>query len=90
MRVENTGTRDNSSLYSLTADQASGVIIDGKTGWLEFSVVTEEARGEYRCQAEWCTSVVQMIMEDHGALSYAIQAQLKDGAFLAFRCVFMV
>ena len=67
-----TWTRDNSSLYSLTADQASGVIIDGKTGWLEFSLVTEAARGEYRCQAEWNTSD----SDDHGvALSHAIKTQ---------------
>ena len=47
-----TWTRDNASLYSLTADQSSGLRIDGKTGWLEFSKVTQEAAGEYRCQAE--------------------------------------
>ena len=46
-----TWTRDNASLFSLTADPTSGLRIDGKTGWLEFSEVTEEAGGEYRCQA---------------------------------------
>ena len=46
-----TWTRDNASLFSLTADQGSGVRIDGKTGFLEFSEVTEAAGGEYRCQA---------------------------------------
>ena len=46
-----TWTRDNSSLFSLTADQTSGISIDGKTGWLEFSAVSQEAEGEYRCQA---------------------------------------
>ena len=46
-----TWTRDNASLFSITADQSSGLRIDGKTGWLEWSEVGEEARGEYRCQA---------------------------------------
>ena len=35
-----TWTRDNASLFSLTADPTSGLRIDGKTGWLEFSLVT--------------------------------------------------
>ena len=46
-----TWTRDNASLFSMTADQSSWLRIDGKSGWLEWSEVREEARGEYRCQA---------------------------------------